>query len=92
MTPRPDLKTRLARSAGITTKPALDEQPAPKVSYQGSTPAREGKVMIAGYFSAELARAVKIAAAEEGVTVQYLIGEGLDLVLRSRGKHAFDER
>ena len=48
--------------------------------------------MIAGYFSAELARAIKIAAAEEGVTVQYLIGEGLDLVLRSRGKHAFDER
>jgi len=48
--------------------------------------------MLAGYFSAEAARAVRILAAEEDVTVQALIGEGIDLVLRKYGKHPFGER
>lgn len=54
--------------------------------------ARVGKTMLAGYFSAEAARAVRILAAEEDVTVQALIGEGIDLVLRKYGKHPFGER
>jgi len=48
--------------------------------------------MIAGYFSPEMARAVKLLAVERGVTVQALIGEGLDLVLRNAGRHPMGER
>ncbi|HQR90173.1 MAG TPA: hypothetical protein PLH31_13125 [Caulobacter sp.] len=48
--------------------------------------------MIAGYFSPELARAIKILAVERGVTVQALIGEGLDAVLRQHQRHPFGER
>lgn len=61
---------------------------------QGAAPAkaRVGKTMLAGYYSTEFARAVRILAAEQDVTVQSLIGEGLDLVLRKNGKHPFGER
>jgi hypothetical protein len=48
--------------------------------------------MIAGYFSPELARAVKLLAAERGVTVQALVGEGLDHVLAASGKTPRGER
>ena len=58
----------------------------------GAPPARAGKTMIAGYFSPELARAVKLLAAERGVTVQALVGEGLDHVLTAAGKPARGER
>lgn len=59
---------------------------------KGTAKARVGKTMLAGYFSAEAARSVRILAAERGVTVQALIGEGLDLLLRKYGKHPFEER
>ena len=48
--------------------------------------------MIAGYFTPAMARAVKMLAVERGVTVQALIGEGLDDVLRKHGKHPLGER
>jgi hypothetical protein len=48
--------------------------------------------MVAGYFSPEMARAVKLLAVERGVTVQALIGEALDIVLRQAGKHPMGER
>jgi hypothetical protein len=60
-----------------------------------SKPARQdraGKIMVGGHFSAELSRAVKVLAAEQGTTVQALVGEALDLLLRHHGKHPFGER
>ncbi|CAN7646837.1 hypothetical protein LJR225_005073 [Phenylobacterium sp. LjRoot225] len=57
-----------------------------------ATRARAGKTMIAGYFSPDLARAVKLLAAERGITVQALVGEGLDHVLTVAGKPARGER
>lgn len=85
---RPSLSARLAVAAGQTPAPepqaANEPRPASK--------ARTGKTMIAGYFSPELARAVKILAVERGVTVQALIGEGLDAVLRQHDRHPMGER
>lgn len=70
-------------------------EPAKRLS-ERATPlprrARSGKTMIAGYFSPELARAVKLLAVERGVTVQALIGEGLDQVLKAAGKGPMGER
>jgi len=37
--------------------------------------ARDGRVMVAGYFSPELSRSLRILAAERDVTVQHLVGE-----------------
>jgi hypothetical protein len=55
-------------------------------------PARQGKKGILGHFSPELSRALNIMAIEEGKTVQALMGEAFDLLMRARGKHPFGER
>jgi len=53
---------------------------------------RAGKKMVGGHFSADLSRAVNILAAEQGTTVQALVGEALDLLMRHYGKHPLGER
>jgi hypothetical protein len=55
-------------------------------------PARAGKKGILGYFSPELSRTLNILAIEEATSLQALMGEAFDLLLRSRGKHPFGER
>lgn len=55
-------------------------------------PAREGKKGILGHFSPELSRTLNIMAIEETTTVQALMGEAFDLLMRARGKHPFGER
>jgi hypothetical protein len=53
---------------------------------------RDGKKMVAGYFSSDLSLAVRQLALIEGTTVQSLLGEAVDLLMRNRGKHPFGER
>jgi hypothetical protein len=48
--------------------------------------------MVGGHFSADLSRAVNILAAEQGTTLQALVGEALDLLMRHYGKHPLGER
>ncbi len=48
--------------------------------------------MVGGHFSTELSRAVNILAAEQDTTVQALVGEALDLLMRHYGKHPLGER
>ena len=55
-------------------------------------PAREGKKGVLGHFSPELSRVLNIMAIEESTTVQALMGEAFDLLMRARGKHPFGER
>ena len=55
-------------------------------------PTREGKKGVLGHFSPGLSRALNIMAIEEGTTVQALMGEAFDLLMRARGKHPFRER
>lgn len=97
MSPRPSLASRLAAAAGAPTQPpsppAQTPTAEPAVAQPGApAKARQGKTMIAGYFSPDLARAIKMLAVERGVTVQALIGEGLDAVLRQHQRHPFGER
>src|SRR5262249_1375238 len=54
--------------------------------------AREGKKSVGGYFSPELSKTLGLMAIEENTTVQALLGEGIDLLLRTRNKHPFGER
>jgi hypothetical protein len=90
----PNLKDRLVGAAGpqplrIAPAPAEPERPA---TVTAIAKARQGKTMVAGYFSPEFARAVKMLAVEQGTSVQALIGEALDELLRRHGKHPFGER
>ncbi len=62
------------------------------VAERKKRPAREGKKGILGHFSPELSRALNIMAIEESTTVQSLMGEAFDLLMRARGKHPFGER
>lgn len=54
--------------------------------------ARIGKRALGGYFSPELVKTMNMIAVEEETTVQALLGEAVDLLLRERGKHPFGER
>jgi hypothetical protein len=102
MSARPSLSARLAQAAEPaappTAAPPAAVERAPRARKAAEAPvampakARVGKTMVAGYFSPEMARAVKLLAVERGVSVQALIGEGLDLVLRQGGKHPMGER
>lgn len=54
--------------------------------------AREGKKAVVGYFSQEMSRMLRQLALDEGTSVQALLGEAIDLLMRARGKHPFGER
>jgi hypothetical protein len=94
MSKAPSLKDRLVTAAGPQPGRIAEIQarPAPVALGASSPKAREGKTMVAGYFSPDFARAVKMLAVERGVSVQALIGEGLDALLHQHGKHPFGER
>ncbi len=103
MSKAPNLKDRLVGAAGaqpVRLVPAAAPPPAPtapaeparRASVTPIAKARQGKTMVAGYFSPDFARAVKMLAVEQGTSVQALIGEALDELLRRHGKHPFGER
>jgi hypothetical protein len=78
-----------AAAKAVAPMPERSEMPGAAAKRR---PAREGKKGILGHFSPELSRALNIIAIEEGTTVQALMGEAFDLLMRARGKHPFGER
>lgn len=86
------LKVQAPKVKAAKSEPAA--MPVPEVvrSAAAVTPSRVGKTMIAGYFSPQMAKAVRLLAVERDTTVQALIGEGLDAVLHKHGKHPMGER
>lgn len=54
--------------------------------------ARDGKQMVAGYFSQATARKFAATAALRGTTVQAMLGEAIDLLMLSYGEPPFGER
>jgi hypothetical protein len=53
---------------------------------------REGKKALIAYFSPEVSKTLGRMAIDEDTTMQALIGEAVDLLMESRGKHRFGER
>ncbi len=82
---------RLTSADAAKPSPASTGGIAPGVNGK-RRPAREGKKGVLGHFSPELSRALNIMAIEEGSTVQALMGEAFDLLMRARGRHPFGER
>jgi hypothetical protein len=56
------------------------------------TPARSGKKAVSGYFSPDVSRALHLLAIEQGSSLQALMGEAFDDLMRKYGKHPFGER
>lgn len=83
---------------------AMKQQRAEKTSAIGDTSdpttatptaraqARQGKKAVSAYFSPEVSRGLNMLAAEQGTTLQALLGEAIDLLMRQHGKHPFGER
>jgi hypothetical protein len=88
----------MSRFKGLKAEVAARTTPPPAAASSSSTPtttrakARDGKRAVVGYFSEDLSRQLRMLAAEEGSTVQALVGEAIDLLLQARGKHTFGER
>lgn len=58
----------------------------------GKPAARLGKKVVSGHFSPEMSRALHLLALEQNSTLQALMGEAFDDLMRKYGKHPFGER
>ena len=74
----------------------VPEASAPMSEIEGAAPtraaARHGKKAVSAYFSPEVSRGLNVLAAENATTLQALMGEAIDLLMRQYGKHPFGER
>ena len=66
--------------------------PPPDTPQRQDKTSRAGKKAVAGYFSPELSRALNILAIEQDKSLQALLGEAIDDLMRKYGKHPFGER
>lgn len=86
----------MRKSAFANVAEAVAPVPAPTPSTSGipqSYPKhRQGKKALIAYFSPALSRALKQMALDENTSMQALLGEAVDLLMRDRGKHPFGER
>ena len=53
---------------------------------------REGKKAVVGYFSPAVGRALHQLALDTDSSIQALLGEAIDDLMRKHGKHPFGER
>jgi hypothetical protein len=77
----------------------VGEGPPPKpdrAAGESATPSypphRRGKKALIAYFSPGVSKALRQLALDEDVTMQALLGEAIDLLMRDRGRHPFGER
>ncbi|MGA0608312.1 ribbon-helix-helix domain-containing protein [Phenylobacterium sp. VNQ135] len=85
----------MSRFSAIRTERSKAEpapEPADVPAPSGRTPARIGKKAVGGYFSPQLSQALNILALEQSTTLQGLLGEAIDDLMRKYGKHPFGER
>jgi hypothetical protein len=89
---RPSLFGTVGKAPSATDHPdpaATDKEPpkapTPRAAVRGRQD-RQDKRQIAGFFSAECAKQLRMLAAEQDTTVQDLIKEGLNLMFSAHGK------
>ena len=88
--------SRFAAIKSEKAKPAQAAAPSPGASdappASAKAPARIGKKAESGYFSPEMSRGLHLLALEQGTSLQALMGEAFDDLMRKYGKHPFGER
>lgn len=82
---------REAKQAAQPMAPAAPATAEVVRAAPGKQASRAGKKAVVGYYSPELSRALNMLAVEQDKTIQALLGEGIDLLLRQYGKHPFGE-
>ncbi len=85
----------MSRFAAIKTSQAAKRplaEAAAEDTAAAKRSARSGKKLVSGHFSAEMSRALHVLALEQDVTLQALMGEAFDDLMRKYGKHPFGER
>ena len=71
-------------------RPPAPSQPVPAAEVRtGRQPSRIGKKTVIFYDDPAVVRALKHLATDEDTTMQALMQEAVDLLLVSKGKHAF---
>lgn len=82
------IKAEKARPAPAPAGAAPDQE-----SPSAAKPlARTGKKAVSGYFSPDVSRGLHLLALEQGSSLQALMGEAFDELMRKYGKHPFGER
>jgi hypothetical protein len=86
-----------SRFAGLKQPPsappaALTDPPVPVAPTPKKRPAREGKKAVVGYFTPAVSRALGQLALDNDATIQALLGEAIDELMRKHGRHPFGER
>lgn len=87
----------MSRFAAIRSEKSKPASPSETADLQTpATPtrvtARIGKKAVSGYFSLEMSRGLHLLALEQGSSLQALMGEAFDDLMRKYGKHPFGER
>jgi pyruvate/2-oxoglutarate dehydrogenase complex dihydrolipoamide acyltransferase (E2) component len=82
-------KNAFANVAEREPKPVATPAPEAPASYPKH---RQGKKALIAYFSPSVSKALRQMALDEDRTMQSLLGEAIDLLMRDRGKHPFGER
>lgn len=93
--------TPAARPRGKTEKPAKARDPAPAETPAAGTgaeadpaatpgkfyrPVRDGRRFVGAHFHPEVARQLRMIAAEDDTTIQALLEEAIDLLLAKKGR------
>lgn len=73
--------------APIAVPELIEDEPMLPINAPRVPKVRRGKKIIAGYFPPELQKAVRLLAVEQDSTVEAMLGEALNMLLRHYGKH-----
>lgn len=79
------------RGRGVEA-PAVEDVVVPPPQEKVRRPGRAGTRLIGGHFPPEVARQLRMLAAEEDTTVQALLEEAIDLLFVKKGKAAISAR
>jgi hypothetical protein len=77
--------------AKTRAKPAREPRHEDAESSRHSRPVREGKRFVGAHFHPEVARQLKVLAAEDGTTIQELLEQAVDLLFVKNGKTKIGE-
>lgn len=75
-----------------TSRLAPPEAPEQRLAEISKPASRAGKKAISAYFSPDVSRALHTLALEQETTLQALMGEAFDDLMRKYGKHPLGER
>jgi len=79
------------KSTPVAVPEAVSTEPEPPTPKSVRNP-REGKKAVVGYFSPSVSKGLHQLALDNDTSIQALIGEAIDDLMRKHGKHPFGER